>query len=470
MQLTGAGGGPEQRRTDRFLAGLGAVLDPAGLVTDRDVLERHACDWTGKDRCLPVAVARPRSTQEISDVLAHCHAAGWPVVVQGGLTGLAGGATPRAGELALSLERLAVIESLDVEGGAMTVRAGARLEQVHQAAGEVRLAFPLDLPSRGSCTIGGNIATNAGGNRVLRYGMTRSLVLGLEAVLADGTVVSSLGAVLKDNAGYDLKHLFIGTEGTLGIVTRAVLRLFPEPAERITALVALGSFADLTGLLATMRREVGTTLSSFEAMWSDYFEFALASLGQPRPFETAHPFYAIVEVEAMDPAADRERLETAIFGVLEAGRARDAILAGSLDEAARLWHIRESAGEMISSLAPATAYDVSMPLSLMERYADDVRAGVEALGLGRPFGTFGHLGDGNLHFFAGLNSPGEAAAVDAVVYGSLRGRGSVSAEHGIGQMKKAWLGHSRSAAEIAVMRGLKSHLDPRGILNPGRVF
>lgn len=470
MESTEASDGSGQRRTDRFLAGIGALLDPAGLVADRDVLERQACDWTGKDRCPPVAVARPRTVEQVSSVLAHCHAAGWPVVVQGGLTGLAGGATPRAGELALSLERLAGIESVDAEGGTMTVQAGARLEQVQRAAGEFRLAFPLDLPSRGSCTIGGNIATNAGGNRVLRYGMARSLVLGLEAVLADGTLVSSLGAVLKDNAGYDLKHLFIGTEGTLGIVTRAVLRLFPEPAERITALVALQSFADLAGLLAAMRRELGATLSSFEAMWSDYFEFAVATLGQPRPFETAHPYYAIVEVEATDPAADRARLENTIFAVLEAGRAGDAIVAGSLDEAARIWRIREAAGEMISSLSPATGYDVSMPLSQMEHYVDDVRAGVEALRLGRPFGAFGHLGDGNLHFLACLNRGDEAAAVDAVVYGALRGRGSVSAEHGIGQLKKDWLGHSRSAAEIALMRGLKSHLDPRGILNPGRVF
>jgi FAD/FMN-containing dehydrogenase len=289
-------------------------------------------------------------------------------------------------------------------------------------------------------------------------------------VLADGTVLSSLNTMIKDNAGYDLKQLFIGTEGTLGIVTRAVLRLHPEPVERITALVALGSFADLAHLLGTLRRDLGAALSSFEAMWSDYFELALGALGQVRPFDVGYPFYALVEAEATDPVADRSRLEAALFRVLEAGRAGDAVVAGSLDEAARLWRIRESAGELITSFAPVMAYDVSMPLPDMEGYVEVVRAGVQALGMGRPFGAFGHLGDGNLHLFAGVNSREEGQAVDAMVYGALAGRGSVSAEHGIGSLKKAWLGHTRTPAEIAVMRGLKLHLDPRGILNPGRVI
>lgn len=470
MQHFEAGGEAGRRSVERLVGDLGRLLGPCGLVADRDLLERYSCDWTQTNACPPVAVARPRSTAEVAGVLAHCHAAGWPVVVQGGLTGLTGGATPRAGELALSLERLAGIESLEADAAAMTVRAGTRLADVQQAAGEARLAFPLDLASRGSCTIGGNIATNAGGNRVLRHGMTRNLVLGVEAVLADGTVLSSLTTMLKDNAGYDLKQLFIGTEGTLGIVTRAVLRLQPEPPERITALVALASFADLTRLLVTLRRELAPLLSSFEAMWSDYFESALEHLVLARPFGSAHPFYALVEIEAQDPAADRGRLEAALFQVLEAGGASDAVLASSLDESARLWRIRESAGELITSLAPAAAYDVSLPLAAMEAYVASVRAGFEALGTGRPFGAFGHLGDGNLHLFAGVNSREETATIDALVYGALAGRGSVSAEHGIGSLKKAWLGHTRSPAEIAVMRGLKQHLDPRAILNPGRVI
>ena len=470
MQHFEAAGGAGQRSVERMVGELGRLLGPCGLVTDRDLLERYSCDWTYANACPPVAVARPRSTAEVAAVLAHCHAAGWPVVVQGGLTGLAGGATPRAGELAVSLERLAGIESLDADAAAMTVRAGTRLAAVHQAAGEVHLAFPLDLASRGSCTIGGNIATNAGGNRVIRHGMTRNLVLGIEAVLADGTVLSSLTTMLKDNAGYDLKQLFIGTEGTLGIVTRAVLRLQPEPLERITALVALGSFADLTRLLVTLRRDLASSLSSFEAMWSDYFECALERLALARPFGAAHPFYALVEIEALDPAVDRGRLEAVLFRVLEAGAASDAVVASSLDDAARLWRIREGAGELITGLAPAAAYDVSMPLAAMEAYVAGVRAGFEALGIGRPFGAFGHLGDGNLHLFAGVNSREETATIDALVYGALQGRGSVSAEHGIGSLKKSWLGHTRSPAEIVVMRSLKQHLDPRGILNPGRVL
>jgi len=470
MRQIKTGAGADQRSVERLLADLGRLLGPSGVVADRDVLERYGCDWTRTNACPPVAVARPRNTAEVSAVLAHCHASGWPVVVQGGLTGLAGGATPRPGELSLSLELLGGIETLDADAAVMTVRAGTLLAAVQQAAGEAQLAFPLDLASRGSCTIGGNIATNAGGNRVLRHGMTRNLVLGVEAVLADGTVLSSLTTMLKDNAGYDLKQLFIGTEGTLGIVTRAVLRLLPEPHERVTALVALTSFAELTRLLVTLRRELASSLSSFEAMWSDYFECALEHLALARPFGSAHPFYALVEIEARDASADRGRLESVLSRVLEAGGASDAVVANSLDESARLWRIREGAGELITGLAPAAAYDVSMPLAAMEAYVDGVRAGFERLGTGRPFGAFGHLGDGNLHLFAGVRSREETAMIDALVYGDLEGRGSVSAEHGIGSLKKAWLGHTRTAAEIAVMRSLKQHLDPRAILNPGRVI
>jgi len=254
----------------------------------------------------------------------------------------------------------------------------------------------------------------------------------------------------------------------LVLVRQALVQ--PEPLERVTALVALASFADLTRLLVTLRRTLASSLSSFEAMWSDYFECALEGLALSRPFGSAHRFYALVEIEALDPATDRGRLEAVLFQVLEDGGASDAVVASSLDESARLWLIREGAGELITSLAPTAAYDVSMPLAAMEAYVAAVRAGFEALGTGRPFGAFGHLGDGNLHLFAGVNSREQVAAIDTLVYGALERRGSVSAEHGIGSLKKAWLGHTRSPAEIAVMRGLKQHLDPRAILNPGRVL
>lgn len=457
-------------RTGRFLAALARTVDEAGLITDPALLARYACDWSGKKPCKPVAVLRPDSTAALSAALAQCHAEGWPVVVQGGLTGLVGGATPQPGEIALSLERLTGVEELDTASGHMIVRAGTTLARVQDLALAEGMNFALDLASRGSCTIGGNIATNAGGNRVLRYGMTRNQVLGLEAVLADGTVLGSLGTVMKDNAGYDLKQLLIGTEGTLGIVTRAVLRLHPEPPQRLTALVALAAFDDLVGLLGTLRHRLGPALCAFEAMWDSYFELVLETNRIARPFASRHPFYALVEVELLDPALDRERTERLLFQVLERGAARDAIVAASLDEAARLWRIRESAGEMLGRLAPAVAHDVSLPLLRMDSYVEEVRARCRSLLGDKPFCAFGHLGDGNLHLFAALTAPEDAEAMDAIVYGALEGRGSVAAEHGIGVSKRRWLGHTRSATEIAVMHGLKRHLDPRGILNPGRVL
>jgi FAD/FMN-containing dehydrogenase len=461
----------EQRLgSDQFLSGLAALLDGQGLLRDPALLERHACDWTGKEPCQPIAVARPRTTAEVSAVLRHCHAHGWPVVVQGGLTGLVGGATPRPGELALSLERLVGIDSLDATGSVMVAGAGTTLAAVHDAASSEGLCFPLDLPSRGSCTIGGNIATNAGGNRVLRYGMTRSLVLGLEAVLADGTVLSSMSAVMKDNAGYDLKQLFIGTEGTLGVVTRAALRLHPEPAERLTLLVASPSYPQLLALLRTLRRRLGPKLSAFEAMWDSYLESVLTATGAARPFAARHPLYALIEVELLDPVADREATESAVAAAHSRGEVSDAIVASSGMEAARLWHLREYAGELLGKCAAAGAHDISLPIEGMEAYAAAVRQRCTAeLGV-RQLCVFGHLGDGNLHLLTLLRSADDAEALDAIVYGALPAGGSVSAEHGIGTAKKRWLGVSRSAAEILVMRGLKQHLDPRGILNPGRVI
>lgn len=452
-----------------LLPGLGALLDPPGLVTDPTLLARHAVDWTGKDRCPPVAVARPRTTQDVATVLAFCHAHAWPVTVQGGLTGLSGGATPRPGELALSLERLCGVEQIDTTSAFMLVGAGTPLAMVQDAAARHGLAFPLDLASRGTCTVGGNIATNAGGNRVLRYGMTRNLVLGLEAVLADGTILSSLGGVLKDNAGYDLKQLFIGTEGTLGVVTRASLRLFPEPAERLTLMAALDGFDALLALLKRFRAGLGASLSAFEAMWDSYMERALRVMQFTRPFAQRHAFYALVELESLNPREDRRQIESVLADAVSKGEASDAILANSLGEASRLWRIRECAGELLGSLKPAAAHDISMPVHLMNDYARQVEARYRAELGGEGLCVFGHLGDGNLHLMTPLRSADEAQALDAIVYGMLPQGGSISAEHGVGVSKKKWLGISRSAAEIAVMRSLKQLLDPRGILNPGRV-
>ncbi len=456
---------------DPLLAGLAAELPPGTVLTGAEAGPRHRNDWTRINACEPRAVFRPRSTAEVATILRHCHAASQPVVVQGGLTGLAGGATPRPGEVALSLERLTGVEEVDPDGSTMRVRAGTPLAAVHEAAERHGLQFALDLGARGSCLIGGNIATNAGGNRVIRYGMTRELVLGLEVVLADGTVVSSLNAMLKNNAGYDLKQLFVGTEGTLGVVTRAVLRLHPAPRERITAFVATDSFAALVALLREARAAFGGQLGSFETMWENYFEFAFQELkAGARPFAAPHAHYALIEIEALEPAGDTERLETFLARMLDTGTAADALIARSLEESARLWRIRESAGEILQRLGMPMAYDVSLPIARMTGYLERLRAEVPAVLGERPLFVFGHLGDGNLHLVTGLRGFAEVEPLDRVVYGALAGFGSVSAEHGIGVLKRQWLGASRQPAEVALMRQLKATLDPRGVLNPGRVL
>lgn len=458
-----------QARTNRFLLGLGRLVDDAGLIVESDVLARYSCDWTGKDRCPPLAVARPKTVDEVSRVLAYCHEQSWPVTVQGGLTGLCGGATPRSGDIALSLERLTAIEEFDAKADCMIVQAGVTLARVQDTALQQGMSFPLDLASRGSCTIGGNIATNAGGNRVLRYGTTRNLVLGLEAVLADGRVLTSLGTVIKDNAGFDLKQYFIGTEGTLGVVTRAALRLYPEPVDRLTLLASSTSFSELLGLLATLRRRLGNKLVAFEAMWDSYFECALETFNLTRPFASCYSHYALAEVELLEPEHDRRSVERVLSDCLEKGEIADAVLSASSADATRLWQIRESAGELLSRLAPAVGHDVSLPMARMDSYVETVRARFERELRGRVCAAFGHLGDGNIHFLTALDTAADAEALDAIVYGELPAGGSISAEHGIGVSKKKWLRVSRTQTEIDVMRGLKAHFDPRAILNRGRV-
>ncbi len=456
---------------DPLLEGLVTELPAGTVLTAAEAGPRHHSDWTRVNACAPRAVLKPRTTDEVAAILRHCHAASQPVVVQGGLTGLAGAATPRPGELALSLERLAGVEDVDPDGGTMRVRAGTPLAVAQAAAEAQGLQLALDLGARGSCTIGGNIATNAGGNRVIRYGMMREQVLGLEAVLADGTVLSALSPMLKNNAGYDLKQLFVGTEGTLGVVTRAVLRLHPAPRERLTAFVATRSFPALVALLRAARAAFGGQLGSFEAMWQNYFEFAFEALkAGARPFAAQHPFYALIEVESLDPAADQARLEAVLAGVLEDGTAADALIARSLEESARLWRIRESAGELMQRLGMPVGYDVSLPIARMVGYLERLDAEVPAVLGERPLFVFGHLGDGNLHLMTGVRALAEAVALDRIVYGALAGFGSVSAEHGIGQLKRHWLPASRGPQELATMRLLKAALDPRGILNPGRVL
>ena len=445
------------------------VLD--GVMAGDAIGSKYHVDWTGKAPCRPALLLRPRSTEGVAHALRLCHEVSQPVVIQGGLTGLAGGATPRLGEYALTLERLTGIEAIDVDSATMTVCAGTTLSAIQDAAAQAGLQFPLDLGARGSCTIGGNLATNAGGNRVIRYGMARDLVLGLEAVLADGTIVSSMNTVIKNNTGYDLKNLFIGSEGTLGVITRAVLRLHAAPKERLTALVALASFAHLVQLLRRARAEFGASLGSFEVMWSNYYEFAAARvLSGPRQFEAQHPFYVVMEIESLSPAADRDKLETWLAAALDEGALADVIIGASLADSARLWRVRDAAGELIPSISNPVSYDISLPIGMMQEYLMQVQRRAAPLVNDLGVLIFGHIGDGNLHLVAGLEDSARAEELDEIIYSALAGAGSVSAEHGIGTLKRAYLKYTRTPMEIALMRQIKTTLDPCNILNPGRVL
>ncbi|MDP9899284.1 FAD-binding oxidoreductase [Variovorax ginsengisoli] len=458
---------------------IGALLDRLGSVavlSGPDIPERNTNDWGPHGPVRPLAVVRPSEPAGVAAAMQICHQHGIAVVPQGGLTGLCGGARPIAGAIALSLERLVGIEEIDPAASSMTVLAGTPLEVVQRAAEAAGFFMPLDLGARGSCAIGGNLSTNAGGNRVIRYGMARDMVLGIEVVLPDGTLVTSLNKLLKNNAGYDLKHLFIGSEGTLGIITRAVLRLHPKPASTMVAMCALSDYAGVLALLAAARRELGPLLSAFEVMWPDYWSAATGEVPNVRnPFAgdtTPYGAYVLVEALGTDPAVDMPRFEAWLERRLEVGDVPNAVVAQSMAEVAQLWGVRDACSEFVSVFGPHIPFDVGLPTGRMDEFAERCAAGLRARLPGCRSLYYGHIGDGNLHLVAWV--PGAPSQpeheIEQVVYGLVREfGGSVSAEHGIGTLKKPWLGHARSPEEIALMRTLKHALDPTGILNPGKV-
>jgi len=455
-----------------LISTLRARLGEAAVLAGDAVSQRYRVDFSHENACAPRAVLRPASTDEVAAILRECHGARQRVVIQGGLTGLAGGATPQADEIAISLERLTGIEQIDRAAQTMTVRAGTPLQAVQQAAADAGYLFPLDLGARGSCTIGGNIATNAGGNQVIRFGMMRNLVLGLESVLADGSVVSSMNKMLKNNAGYDLKQLFIGTEGTLGVVTRAVLRLWPKLPSKVTALCALRGFDEAVKLLHTLQARLGGSLSAFEAMWAAYFHYVLEHMPALRsPFSERHALYALVEVEGTEHAGDIARLEGVLAESLESGVVVDAVLAQSAREAKSLWAIRDGIGDVTPTLQPLLAFDVSVTIDAMPAFLATVDAAFARFPDPVTNLVFGHIGDSNLHLAVTTHHARDLERLCDAVYEAVGAHGgSISAEHGVGTLRREYLHHSRSAAEIDLMRRLKAALDPHGILNAQRVL
>ncbi|MEL7965219.1 FAD/FMN-containing dehydrogenase [Halomonas alkaliantarctica] len=455
------------------LEALRAIVGPAHVLTGDDVSSRRV-DWMTGAPCQAGAIVRPADTEQLSTVMRACYELQQPVVTHGGLTGLVHGAEASSDELVISLERLTAIEEIDQVGGTLTVQAGAPLQRVQEAAKEVGLQFPLDLGARGSCTIGGNIATNAGGVRVIRYGMMRQQVLGLEAVMADGRVVSSMNHMLKNNAGFDLKQLFIGSEGTLGIVTRAVLRLQPPTPSEQTAMVACPSFEALTGLLSHMGKALGGGLGAFEVMWQNHYRLLTETLGRHTPpIATEHPFYVIIDSLGSDAERNANQFSEALESALESELIVDAVIAQSTTQRDGLWAIREDIEGLVKGLAPVLTFDVSLPIADMQRYTDALEAQLTQRWAEAKLVVFGHLGDGNLHISVTVGSAEIEVRreVEAMVYQPLATLGgSVSAEHGIGLEKRPWLSTCRSSAEIELMHTLKQALDPLNLLNRGKVL
>jgi FAD/FMN-containing dehydrogenase len=445
------------------------------VAPDTQNVVRHTRDYgvQGDEAVGILALTYPRTTQQIATILKFCNERRIPVQPQGGMTGLAGGGVPIGPCVVVSLERMRAIREIDTAAGTITVEAGVVMEAVQKAADAADLFFPLDLGGRGSCQIGGNLSTNAGGNRVLRFGMARELVLGVEAVLADGTVIDTLQKVIKNNTGYDLRQLFIGSEGTLGIITAAVLRLFPKARSVCTGICALADYDAVLELLKRARGGFGQQLTAFEVMWPDFYQLGTEGMGRATPLPKGAGAYVLIETMGQNQATDQERFETVIGEALETRVISDAIIAQSEREVGELWSVRDSPGEWRrTSHWPQLSFDVSAPTGELGALVNEIATALASRWPQLQAVYFGHIADGNLHLSVNMAGHGVAEAdIEEVVYEiASRRRGSISAEHGIGSLKKKFLHYSRSPEEIALMRVLKKAMDPNGILNPGKIF
>jgi len=457
-------------------ARLKQAAGPGGFSDDPAEIAPHLEEWRSRMHGQSALLLKPATTEQVSAILAICHGTGTAIVPQGGNTGLVGAQIPLHGEVLLSLRRMNRIRALDAPGMTLTVEAGVTLKQAQDAAATEQLLFPLSLGSEGSCTIGGNISTNAGGNHVLRYGMMRALVLGLEVVMADGRVLPMLKSLHKDNTGYDLKQLFIGAEGTLGIVTAATLRLFPHPAQMVTALAAVPSPAAALGLLGHMQSRTGGLLSSFELISRPTLEMVLRHISGTRdPLAAPSPWYVLMDVSG----GAGDSLETLTQSALEeaagADLLTDATVAQNQTQARSFWHMRETISEAEKREGISIKHDISVPVASIPAFIAEATAiVVEKFPGARPI-CFGHMGDGNLHF--NFSAPAGQDAAFAAQWDEMqltvhdivkRYSGSISAEHGIGQMKRDLLPRYKTSEELDAMRALKHAFDPKNILNPGK--
>ena len=459
------------------------AVGPKGWTDEPAAMEPYLVEQRGLYHGCAQLVVRPETTAEVAAVVRICAEAGIPVVPQGGNTGLAGGGVPseRGDAIVLSLGRMNRIRALDPLNDTVTVEAGVVLQRIQEAAAEADRLFPLSLGAEGSCMIGGNLSTNAGGTGVLRYGNARSLVLGLEVVLPDGRVWDGLRGLRKDNTGYDLKQLFIGAEGTLGVITAAVLRLFPRPHDVVTAMVAVRNVAAAVELLALLRAGTGESVTAFELMTRIGLESAARHIaGVVDPFPKPYSHYVLIEcTSAHGPGPLRGAVEGVLEGALEGGLVLDAVFAESRAQAKALWYIREVLPDAQKFEGGSIKHDVAVPVSRVADFIDEANKAVEAAMPGtRPF-AFGHVGDGNIHY--NLSQPvgmdkdaflAEWSRLNRVVHDIVVGKykGSISAEHGIGLVRRAELPRYKSEVELELMRRVKAALDPRGLMNPGKIL
>lgn len=454
-----------------LIAELQAALGADSVRTGADIPARNRTDAAAEVTAEPLALLLPRSTADVALALALCHAAGQPVVPQGGMTGLVDASRPAREEIAISLERMNGVEEVDPVSSTITALAGTPLEVVQQAAEAAGMMLGIDLGARGSCTIGGNVATNAGGNSVLRFGMTRANVRGLEAVLANGRVVRSNSKMIKSNTGYDWTQLLIGSEGTLGIVTRVTLTLHPRPVAVSTALVTVPDTAAALTLLRDLSARLPGGLMVFEAMWAEFYAIATGPMGLRLPFPATDAVCLLIEAPEIGP--DGSALLDALHTNMEAGRVTDAALAQSEADRKRFWSLRESVYGHSRIFPRTVGFDVSFALDRIGTAITELRLRITAEFPSAAWVVFGHLADCNLHvnIMAEQTGPETRKRAEELVYG-LVGElgGSVSAEHGIGRAKAAYLHLSRSPEELQLMAQIKQVLDPKGILSPGRVL
>ncbi len=459
---------------ENILAEIIELLGGDRVLTERRLAESYNHIWTMDQPLKAKALLLPKSTLEVSEIMKICYRHNQPVMVFGGRTNLVGGTETNGDEIVISMERLNQISELDTTSRTVTVEAGVILENLHTRVGESGLMFPLNFGAKGSAQLGGIIASNAGGLRVFRYGMTRNLVLGLEAVLSDGTIVSSLKKLIKDNSGYDLKQHFIGSEGTLGIVTKAVLRLYEQPQSRNSALIGLNDYTQVVQLLKFMDAGLAGTLSGFELMWTEFYTAGTTPPADPKPpLPQGYAYYVLLESMGSDILADRERLEDLLGQALEQNLIEDAVMADSQSDLNWFWKIREDVHACISKSDYSQHFDISLPIDLIGQQLEQMRAALLAvIGVSEVY-VFGHIADGNIHLIVDkVNESLELKEqINKAVYSPLKNiGGSVSAEHGIGLHKKAYLHLCRTPQEITLMQSLKRAFDPKGILNRDKII